>query len=85
MFGAQVVKDAIVDHFRQFKGIRPTIERGKPAIRLHAHLKDDTVTVSLDLTGYSLHQRGYRTQAGEAPLKENIAAAMLIRAEMAAN
>ena len=80
MFGAQVVKDGIVDHFRQFKGIRPNIDRGKPQIRLHAHLKDEIVTVSLDLTGYSLHQRGYRTQAGEAPLKENIAAAMLIRA-----
>ncbi len=81
LFGAQVVKDGIVDHFRQFKGIRPTIERGKPAIRLHAYLKNDIITVSLDLTGYSLHQRGYRTQAGEAPLKENIAAAMLLRAK----
>lgn len=81
MFGAQVVKDGIVDHFRQFKGTRPTVDRGKPDIRLHAHLKDEVVTVSLDLTGYSLHQRGYRTQAGEAPLKENIAAAMLLRAK----
>lgn len=81
MFGAQVVKDGIVDHFRQFKGIRPNIDKSRPQIRLHAHLKDDLVTVSLDLTGYSLHQRGYRTQAGEAPLKENIAAAMLIRAK----
>ncbi|WP_028389359.1 bifunctional 23S rRNA (guanine(2069)-N(7))-methyltransferase RlmK/23S rRNA (guanine(2445)-N(2))-methyltransferase RlmL [Legionella fairfieldensis] len=81
MFGAQVVKDGLVDHFRQLKGMRPTIERGKPDIRLHAHLKEDKVTVSLDLTGYSLHQRGYRTQAGDAPLKENLAAAMLIRAK----
>ena len=81
MFGAQVVKDGIVDHFRQFKGTRPTVDRGRPEIRLHAYLKDDNVTVSLDLTGYSLHQRGYRTQAGEAPLKENIAAAMLLRAK----
>ncbi|CDZ76153.1 Ribosomal RNA large subunit methyltransferase K/L [Legionella massiliensis] len=81
MFGAQVIKDGIVDHFRSFKGMRPTIDRGQPDIRLHAHLKNDQVTVSLDLTGYSLHQRGYRTQAGEAPLKENIAAAMLIRAK----
>ncbi|KTD18803.1 N6-adenine-specific DNA methylase [Legionella lansingensis] len=80
MFGAQVVKDGIVDHFRQFKGLRPSVERGNPQIRLHAHLKNDIVTVSYDLTGYSLHQRGYRTQAGEAPLKENVAAAMLIRA-----
>ncbi|KTD07742.1 bifunctional 23S rRNA (guanine(2069)-N(7))-methyltransferase RlmK/23S rRNA (guanine(2445)-N(2))-methyltransferase RlmL [Legionella jamestowniensis] len=81
MFGAQVVKDGIVDHFRQFKGLRPSIDREKPQIRLHAHLKHDIVTVSFDLTGYSMHQRGYRTQAGEAPLKENIAAAMLLRAK----
>lgn len=81
MFGAQVIKDGIVDHFRQFKGIRPSIDRGKPDIRLHAYLKNDLITVSLDLTGYSLHQRGYRTQSGEAPLKENIAAAMLLRAK----
>jgi 23S rRNA (guanine2445-N2)-methyltransferase / 23S rRNA (guanine2069-N7)-methyltransferase len=80
MFGAQVVKDAIVDHFRRFKNTRPSIDKEKPQIRLHAHLKHDMVTVSYDLTGYSLHQRGYRTKAGEAPLKENIAAAMLIRA-----
>ncbi|ASQ47483.1 bifunctional 23S rRNA (guanine(2069)-N(7))-methyltransferase RlmK/23S rRNA (guanine(2445)-N(2))-methyltransferase RlmL [Legionella clemsonensis] len=81
MFGAQVVKDGIVDHFRQFKGLRPSIDREKPQIRLHAHLKHDIITVSFDLTGYSLHQRGYRTQAGDAPLKENIAAAMLLRAK----
>lgn len=81
MFGAQVVKDGIVDHFRQFKGLRPSIDREKPQIRLHAHLKNDIITVSFDLTGYSLHQRGYRTQAGDAPLKENLAAAMLIRAK----
>lgn len=80
MFGAQVVKDGLVDHFRRFKNMRPTIEKNKPQIRLHAYLKNDIVTLSLDLTGYSLHQRGYRTQAGEAPLKENIAAAMLLRA-----
>lgn len=81
MFGAQVVKDGIVDHFRQFKGERPSIDRERPDIRLHAFLKHDQITLSLDLTGYSLHQRGYRSQAGEAPLKENIAAAMLIRAK----
>ena len=81
MFGAQVVKDGIVDHFRELHGTRPTIAREQPQIRLHAYLKNDSVTVSFDLTGYSLHQRGYRTQAGLAPLKENVAAAMLIRAK----
>lgn len=81
MYGAQIVKDAIVDHFRKLTGTRPNITRDEPQIRLHAYLKNDELTVSFDLTGYSLHQRGYRTQAGPAPIKENVAAAMLIRAE----
>ncbi len=81
MFGAQVVKDAIVDYFRQLQDTRPVIERVSPDVRLHAYLKHDHLTLSLDLTGFSLHQRGYRTQAGVAPLKENVAAAMLIRAQ----
>lgn len=81
MFGAQIVKDAIVDHFRKTTGKRPSVARELPQIRLHAYLKNDELTVSFDLAGYSLHQRGYRTHAGSAPIKENIAAAMLIRAE----
>ena len=81
MFGAQVVKDGIVDHCREMQGVRPTIVRDQPEVRIHAYLKNDHLTVSFDLTGYSLHQRGYRTQAGLAPLKENVAAAMLIRAK----
>lgn len=81
MFGAQVVKDAIVDYFRSQQGARPSIDRDEPQIKLHAHLKQETLTVSFDLSGYSLHQRGYRQEKGRAPLKENIAAAMLIRAK----
>ena len=81
MFGAQVVKDAIADYFRETQDVRPVIDRENPQIRLHAYLKHDTLTVSLDLTGFSMHQRGYRTEAGVAPLKENIAAAMLVRAK----
>jgi len=80
MFGAQVVKDAIVDHFRKLSGQRPTVDRDKADVRIHAHLKNDDLTVSFDLTGYSLHQRGYRSEAGEAPIKETIAAALLLRA-----
>lgn len=81
MFGAQVIKDAVVDHFRQLSGQRPTICRDKPDILLHAYLHHDTITLSFDLTGYSLHQRGYRLSAGEAPIKETLAAALLIRAD----
>lgn len=81
MFGAQVVKDAIIDCFRDRVGSRPSVDRDNPNILIHAHLKKDTLTISLDFTGYSLHQRGYRLDALKAPLKENIAAAMLIRAK----
>ncbi|MDP3559179.1 MAG: bifunctional 23S rRNA (guanine(2069)-N(7))-methyltransferase RlmK/23S rRNA (guanine(2445)-N(2))-methyltransferase RlmL [Legionellaceae bacterium] len=81
MYGAQVVKDSIADYFREQNGMRPEIDREHPQIRLHAHLKNDMMTVSFDVTGYSMHQRGYRSEAGRAPLKENIAAAMLLRAK----
>ncbi len=81
MFGGQVVKDGIVDHFRRLKGERPSVDKENPQILIHAYLKNDQITVSFDLTGYSLHQRGYRTQSGKAPIKENVAAALLIRAK----
>lgn len=81
MFGAQVVKDGIVDHFRRLNHSRPSVDKEKPQILIHAYLKNDVVTVSFDLTGYSLHQRGYRHKAGAAPLKENVAAALLMRAK----
>lgn len=80
MFGAQVVKDAIVDYFVKLTGQRPSVARETPQIRIHAYLKNEELMVSFDLTGFSLHQRGYRTKTGGAPIKENIAAAMLIRA-----
>lgn len=80
MYGAQLIKDAIVDHFRDTTGMRPSVSKDNPDVRLHAHLKDDQLTVSLDLTGTSLHQRAYRLDAGEAPIKENLAAALLMRA-----
>ncbi|MCW8409113.1 bifunctional 23S rRNA (guanine(2069)-N(7))-methyltransferase RlmK/23S rRNA (guanine(2445)-N(2))-methyltransferase RlmL [Legionella sp. PATHC035] len=81
MYGAQVVKDGIVDHFRRLNHSRPSVDKEKPQILIHAYLKNDVVTVSFDLTGYSLHQRGYRHKAGAAPLKENVAAALLMRAK----
>ena len=80
LFGAQVIKDAIVDYFREKTGERPIVMRERPDILLHAHLKNDSITISFDVTGYSLHQRGYRLSAGIAPLKEHSAAAFLTRA-----
>lgn len=81
MFGAQVIKDAMMDCFRDHGGARPDVERQSPDVRIQAYLKKDTLTVCLDFTGYSLHQRGYRLDKGLAPLKENVAAAILIRAK----
>lgn len=76
-FGALRVKDAIVDQFRDKSGIRPNVNRDKPDIRISAHLYRDKLTLGLDLSGESLHRRGYRNLTGLAPLKENLAAGLL--------
>lgn len=79
-FGALKVKDAIVDQFREAKGIRPSVARERPDVRINVYLRRDEAIVSLDLAGESLHRRGYRQEGVEAPLKENLAAAILLRA-----
>ena len=79
-FGALKLKDAIVDSLRDSKGERPTIVLERPGVRVHAHARGTHIIVSLDLSGESLHRRGYRGSGGEAPLKENVAAGVLIRA-----
>ncbi len=79
-FGAQKVKDAIVDQFRDRCGERPSVSLNDADIHINCFIDRDYATVSLDLSGQSLHRRGYREQAVEAPLKENLAAALLIRA-----
>ena len=79
-FGAQRVKDAVVDQFRERTGERPSVDRESPTIRINAHAARGAVTVAIDLSGESLHRRGYRGGQGAAPLKENLAAAILIRA-----
>lgn len=79
-FGALKVKDAIVDKLRTPSGERPSIDKISPDMRIHLRLDRGEAILSLDLSGSSLHQRGYRLQQGAAPLKENLAAAILIRA-----
>ncbi len=79
-FGALRLKDAICDQLRDTTGSRPDIAPERPAVRVHAHANGPKVTVSLDLSGEGLHRRGYRTAAGEAPLRENLAAGILLRA-----
>ncbi len=80
-FGAQRSKDAIVDWFVAATGLRPSVDRANPDVRLNVRLVRDQAHLSIDLSGGSLHQRGYRQQAGAAPLKENLAAAVLLRAD----
>ncbi len=83
-YGALKVKDGIVDYFQEKFATRPNIDTLNPDLKIHAHLNRNKLTLSIDLTGYSLHQRGYREgQQGIAPLKENVAAAILLRANWA--
>ncbi|KGD73583.1 23S rRNA methyltransferase [Tatumella morbirosei] len=78
-FGAMRVKDAIVDSFTRKNLSRPDVDREAPDIRIIAWLNKDKVSLSLDLSGDALHQRNYRQQTGQAPLKENLAAAIVMR------
>ncbi len=79
-FGALKLKDAICDRLRDARGARPDVATVRPSLRVHAHAQGTRVTVSLDLSGEGLHRRGYRREAGEAPLRENLAAGILLRA-----
>jgi 23S rRNA (guanine2445-N2)-methyltransferase / 23S rRNA (guanine2069-N7)-methyltransferase len=79
-YGALRLKDGICDRLRAETGSRPDIELARPAVRVFAHAQAHRITLSLDLAGEGLHRRGYRTEAGEAPLRENLAAGILLRA-----
>jgi 23S rRNA (guanine2445-N2)-methyltransferase / 23S rRNA (guanine2069-N7)-methyltransferase len=79
-YAALKLKDAICDELRARTGCRPNIATEQPSVRVHAHARGTTIEVALDLSGESLHRRGYRTEAGEAPIKENLAAGILLRA-----
>lgn len=78
-FGSLKVKDAIVDQFNDLYETRPSVAKQQPDIRIQCRLRRDKVAIYLDLSGESLHIRHYRQRAGAAPLKENLASAMLMR------
>jgi len=78
-FGALKTKDAIVDQIRDKYGERPSIDVERPNVRVNVHAHRDQATISIDLSGESLHRRGYRARGVAAPLKENLAAAILLR------
>ncbi|MBJ7538829.1 bifunctional 23S rRNA (guanine(2069)-N(7))-methyltransferase RlmK/23S rRNA (guanine(2445)-N(2))-methyltransferase RlmL [Marinomonas transparens] len=79
-FGAVRAKDAIADYFVGLSGERPNVQKEQPDVRIALRIKREVVTVSIDLSGESMHRRGYRQQGSMAPLKENLAAGLLLRA-----
>lgn len=77
-FAALRVKDAIADYFQEKQGQRPQVELQQPDIKVFLYLEKDSAELSLDLSGESLHKRGYRKQSVEAPIKEHLAAGILL-------
>lgn len=78
VFTSQKIKDAIVDRLREKLGGRPNVNTENPDVRIHAYFADGKCTLSLDSSGHSLHERGYRSMQGPAPLKENLAAGIVL-------
>lgn len=78
-FGAMRVKDGIVDYFERQGKARPDVDKEQPDIRIHAYLNREELVLSLDLSGDALHLRGYREDSGQAPLRETLAAAIVLR------
>ena len=80
-FATLRVKDAVCDRFRERAGVRPSIDKRAPDVRVHVHLTEAQATVYVDTSGEPLFKRGYRRDADEAPLRENLAAGLLALAE----
>lgn len=77
-YAALRIKDAVADRFVEISGARPSVNLADPDIRINAHISKNRALISLDLSGGSLHRRGYREEGSRAPLKENLAAAILM-------
>jgi putative N6-adenine-specific DNA methylase len=77
-FATLKVKDAIADRLREKSGERPNIDTVNPDIRVQVHLTNQHATIYLDTSGEALFKRGWREEKGEAPLKENLAAGILM-------
>ena len=72
------VKDAVADYWQEKAGKRPNVKVSDPDLLINVHIANETVTVSLDSSGESLHKRGYRVATTEAPINEVLAAGMLL-------
>ncbi len=79
-YGAMLVKDAIVDHFQEREQERPSVNTKAPDVTVFVSLGKKFSRIGLDVSGGSLHKRGYRLQAAKAPLRENLAAALVHKA-----
>lgn len=77
LFASQRLKDAIADYFRNRYNERPNVDTVNPDVRFNLHIEKDNAVISLDTSGESLHKRGYRLLAGEAPMQETLAAAII--------
>jgi putative N6-adenine-specific DNA methylase len=77
-FATLRIKDAICDRFRDKLGRRPDVERAAPDVRVHAFLEEARATLYLDTSGEPLFKRGWRQGAAEAPLRENLAAGIVM-------
>ena len=79
-FTALKIKDGVCDRFREHGGERPSIDKSHPDIRIHAFLDERNVSIFIDTSGEALFKRGYRQDTGDAPLRENLAAGLLLLA-----
>ncbi|GLT19276.1 ribosomal RNA large subunit methyltransferase K/L [Vibrio zhanjiangensis] len=84
-YGAMKVKDAIVDSFGKRNLPRPSISKDQPDLRIHVRLHKDKALLGIDMVGGGFHQRGYRSESGKAPLRESLAAALILRSGWEAN
>ncbi len=76
-YAGQILKDAIVDQFRDKTGARPNVDTRNPDLQLNLYIHQNKARISVDLGGGSLHKRGYREQSVEAPMQETLAAAII--------
>ncbi len=76
-FATLKLKDAVCDRFRDLAGRRPSIDKQRPDVRVHAYLTDRDATIYLDTSGEPLFKRGWRREADAAPLRENLAAGVI--------
>jgi len=76
-YAGQILKDAIVDQFREKTGERPNVDTRNPDLQLNLYIHENKARISVDLGGGSLHKRGYRDESVEAPMQETLAAAII--------